>query len=259
MRTSWTFLLAALAVLVQGAGSAEAGGAARSTTDYSVRFLGLPIARAAFTTVIDGASYRIDGQVRSAGLAEIFDSTRGTAQVSGVVKPDRLQARSFVMSYRSGGKSSRTEVRLSNGNVQSASQTPKEKPHGEDWIALSRSDLLSVLDPISGLVVPAGTPVCPRTVAVFDGQTRADFVLRPAGRQPFSTTGYRGEAIACTVRFVPKAGYRKGNRSVSYLQKLDTIEVWFARSPSADVYAPVYARVPTKIGSVTVWATRFGG
>ena len=107
--------------------------------------------------------------------------------------------------------------------------------------------------------MPAGTPVCPRTVSVFDGETRADIVLQPTGRQPFSTDGYKGEAIACSVRFVPKAGYRKGNSSIKYLRELKSIEVWFARSPSAGVYAPVYARVPTKIGSVTVWATEFGG
>ena len=178
--------------------------------------------------------------------------------MSGVVEPDRLQARSYVVSYTSGKKSSRTEVTFRNGNVKSTSQTPREKPHGKDWVALSRSDLQSVLDPISGLIVPAGTPVCPRKVSVFDGETRAEIVLEPNGRQPFSTDGYKGEAIACSVRFTPKAGYRKGNSSIKYLRDLKSIEVWFARSPSTGIYAPVYARVPTKIGSVTVWATQFG-
>ena len=254
--------IAGVAVLAAGATAlppkAESA-ATKSTARYSVRFLGLPIARAVFTTVLDGRNYRIDGHLRSAGLAEVFDSTRGATQVSGIVQPDRLQARSYVVTYTSGKKKSRTEVTFRGGNVQSTAQSPKAKPHGKDWITLSRSDLRSVLDPISGLIVPAGAAVCPRKVSVFDGETRVDLVLQPSGRQPFSTQGYKGDAIACSVRFVPKAGYRKGNSSIEYLRELKSIEVWFARSPSADVYAPVYARVPTKIGSVTVWATEFGG
>lgn len=261
MRLSWSCLITASAVLMAAATClpSPAAAATKSTTRYSVRFLGLPIARAAFTTVVDGRNYTIEGHLRSAGLAAIFDSTRGATQVSGVVERDHLQARSFVVTYTSGKKKSRTEVIFRDGNVKSARQTPKPKQHGKDWVTLSQSDLQSVLDPVSGLVVPAGTPVCPRKVPVFDGETRADIVLEPTGRQPFSTNGYKGDAIACSARFVPKAGYRQGNSSIRYLRRLKTIEIWFARSPSADVYAPVYARVPTKIGSVTVWATRFGG
>lgn len=231
----------------------------RSTTSYSVRFLGLSIARASFTTTVSGRDYTISGNLRSAGLAEIFDSTRGSATVRGSVQSDRLQARSYELAYTSGKKKSRTHMAFRNGNVVSASETPKPKKRGRNWIGVDAGDLRSVLDPISSLIVPAGTPVCPRRVPIFDGETRADLVLSPAGRQPFSTHGYKGQAIACSVRFVPKAGYRKGNDAIDYLKRADGIEVWFAHARDADVFAPVYAKVPTRIGSVTVWATRFGG
>ena len=257
-RTLTTAALAASLVAGPFIAAPARAGDATSRTTYSVRFLGLPIARAEFTTEIEGRTYRISGTARSAGLAEIFDSIRASTQVSGIVKQDRLQARDYLVSYTSGKKKSRTGVTFRNGDVTATSQEPKEKKHGDDWVALSGADLRDVLDPVSGLIVPTGTPVCPRTIAVFDGETRADIELSPTGRQPFSTNGFKGEAIACSVRFVPKAGYRRNNSSIKYL-KAASMEVWFARSPSADVFAPVYARVPTKIGSVTVWATRFGG
>ena len=57
---------------------------------------------------------------------------------------------------------------------------------------------------------------------------------------------------------MPKSGYRKGRDDVDYLRKLETMEIWFAKAESVNVYAPVYVRIPTSYGAVTIWATRFG-
>jgi len=247
--------LVAWPVMVSTAAPAEDG---RSLTVYSVRYLGLPIARMSFVTSTKGKAYTISGKLSSAGLVEIIEKTRGTTRVSGTIRGDRMQASSYVVSYTSGKKHERTEVTFRNGNVQSARQMPKPKKRGKDWVPLGPQDLKSVLDPISGMILPAGADICPRTLPIFDGETRADLRLTPKGRQTFSAGDFKGEAIACSVRFVPKAGYRNGNDSIEFLRSASGIEVWFARNPSADVYAPVYARVPTKIGPVTVRATRFG-
>lgn len=247
--------LAALSAIASTPALAQDG---RSTTVYSVRYLGLPIAHMSFVTNTKGKSYTISGKLSSAGLVEIIDKTRGTTRVSGTIEGDRMQSASYVVSYTSGKKRERTEVVFSNGDVRSARQVPKPKKRGKDWIAVSPADLKSVLDPISGMMLPVGTDVCPRTLPIFDGETRADLKLTPKGRETYSAGGFKVEAIACSVRFVPKAGYRKGNDSIDFLRSASGIEVWFAKNPSADVYAPVYARVPTKIGPVTVRATRFG-
>jgi hypothetical protein len=37
------------------------------------------------------------------------------------------------------------------------------------------------------------------------------------------------------------------------------MEIWFAKSASLNVYAPVFLSVPTKFGTVTVTATHFDG
>ena len=249
--------LAAMAVgLAQPLASAET---AENHTSYSVTLLGLPIADLDFTTVLKGRDYRISGKMRTSALADIFEKTRGTAEVQGRVESNRLQASTFAFSYTTGKKTRSTEMRMKNGDVQSTVRLPVEKKRrGANWVPVTDAHMRSVLDPLSSLVIPATGPVCPRTLPIFDGESRMDLVLGMKGVRPFSTSGFSGDVVVCSVRIVPKAGYRKGNDSLDYLRKLTTMEVWFARPPEKDYYAPVYAKVPTKIGQVTVSATHFG-
>ncbi len=88
---------------------------------------------------------------------------------------------------------------------------------------------------------------------MFDGESRMDFKLSAKGSKPFKTDGFSGDVIVCGVKFVPRSGYKKGRSDVEYLKKLDTMEIWFAKAEAGNVYAPVYVRVPTKYGPVTVW------
>lgn len=260
MRRKYFYLasLAAMSVLTaQPLASAET---TENRTSYSVTLLGLPIASMNFTTVLDGKDYHISGDMRTSALADIIDKTRGKAEVNGRVGKDRLLASTFAYSYTSGRKTRSTEMRLKDGNVQSTVRVPAEKKRrGANWIPVTDAHLRSVLDPLSSLVIPAGSPVCPRTLPIFDGESRMDLVLGMKGVRPYSTAGFSGDVVVCSVRVVPKAGYRKGNDSIEYLRKLSSMEVWFARHPSGAYYAPVYAKVPTKIGQVTVSATQFGG
>lgn len=116
----------------------------------------------------------------------------------------------------------------------------------------------SVLDPISGLVFTGDTKVCSQTLPIFDGETRMDLVLSPKGDEDFSTDGFKGKAVVCSVRFVPRSGYKKGRKDIDYLSKSDRMEIWFAKSEAANVYAPVYVRIPTEYGMVTITAVKYG-
>jgi hypothetical protein len=35
------------------------------------------------------------------------------------------------------------------------------------------------------------------------------------------------------------------------------MEIWFAKADAANVYAPVYVRIPTQYGPVTITAVRY--
>lgn len=226
--------------------------------DYSVSLVGLPVAYLSFVTQVDDKSYRISGSMRTSPLSDIISKTRGNASVSGKLVSDRMVATSFTVAYSSGKHSRRTDIEFRDGNVKSAVNSPERKEKSADWVPLSPEDLRAVLDPLSGLVLPAKAVVCPRSLAIFDGQSRVTLHLTHKGIRPFRTKGFAGDAIACTVRFEPKSGYRKGSSAIEYLRKLKTMEVWFAKNPIADFYAPVYVKVPTTVGQVVVSATRYG-
>ncbi len=226
-------------------------------TDYSISLAGLPIARASFHTELNADRYTISGTMNSAGLADIFAQTSGETSVSGVVGRDRLSASEYRVRYQTGKKGRAIDVRFRNGDVMSASMNPARRIP-KNWIPVTKADMRNVVDPLSGLIFPADTRVCPKSVPIFDGESRMDLKLSAKGTRPFKTEGFQGDVIVCGIKFVPKSGYRKGRDDVDYLRKLETMEIWFAKADAVNVYAPVYVRIPTSLGAVTIWATRFG-
>lgn len=249
----------AMMILAIGVSQQAAAEPVQIRTDYRVSLIGFPVASAKFLTEVDGKSYKISGDLRSSALSDIFSKTRGNASVSGKVSKEKLEASKFFVSYTSGKKKHRTEITFKNGDVRSTTNEPKSKTKAADWVPLLKADLRAVLDPLSGLVFPAGSAVCPRSLPIFDGESRATLHLTPKSVRPFRTKGFKGDAIVCTVRFEPNSGYRKNSSSIQYLRGLKGMEVWFAKHENVGLYAPVYAKVPTKIGQVIVAATRFGG
>lgn len=259
MKLSTTFAFSVISAALASVPVSGRAADVQHRTDYSIALGILPVATVSFRTEISKKRYTISGELSSAGLADIISRTRGQTSVSGVISDDRLQATQYSVSYVSGKKGRDINVRFKNGNVLSATMKPERKRPPESWIPVTDSDMRSVLDPISGLIIPAGSKVCPKTLPIFDGESRIDLKLIAKGAKKFSTKGFEGEAIVCGVRFVPKSGYRKGRDDVEYLRRLQSMEIWFAKAEAANVYAPVYARIPTKVGPVIVSATRFGG
>lgn len=248
-----------LAVLVFGKPPVAASEPVQVHADYSVSLVGLPVAYLNFVTEVEGTSYRVSGTLRTSTLSDIVSKTRGTASVSGKLTADRFLASQFSVAYSSGRKAQRTDIEFRDGDVKSTTHDPVRKARGANWVPISDKDLSSVLDPLSGLMFPVGSQVCPRSVPIFDGQSRVTLHLSPKGQRPFRAKGFEGDAIVCGIRFEPKAGYRKNSSSIAYLRNLTSMEVWYAKHEEGGFYAPVYAKVPTKVGQVIVAATRFGG
>lgn len=259
-RAGCAFLVLMIAVLLPvGALTGVRSEPVKVYADYSVRLVGLPIAYASFVSEVEGNSYKISGNLRTSALSDIISKTHGKATVSGKMTEDRLLASSFMVAYSSGKDAQRIEIEFRNGNVKSTVNTRKREATAADWVPLSDQDMRAVLDPLSGLVFPDGSKVCPRSLPIFDGQSRVMLHLTPKSVRPYRTKGFAGDAIVCSVRFDPQSGYRKGSSVIQYLRQLTTMEVWFARSEIGGLYAPVYVKVPTSIGQVIVAATRFGG
>jgi len=253
------------ALLVPLAASAMVGATpARSAqsfqADYRVSIYGLSIARASFSTSVqDNGAYKVTGKLTSSGLASLFDDTSGRLDVTGQLAKGGPVPVSYEVKYRHGNRDKVTSIAFSNGNVTNTTNVPPINKK-KNWVELKPSDLQSVADPISGVMVAANRPeqVCAQTLHIYDGQTRVDLKLSPAGgTRPFATKGFKGNAITCDAKFVPIAGYQSGRKAIEYLKNSSRISLTFASLGKSDIYSPVQAKIGTQIGTVTVYATRF--
>jgi Protein of unknown function (DUF3108) len=261
MKSKFIKVLIAASLAASLAACIGVSGACAETfkSEYVVSIFGLSVAKSNFTTTVNGARYSVSGGLRSAGLAEFFDDTHGSISASGQMGAKGVVPASYVVDYTSGAKKKRTALGFSGGAVSSVSNTPAVKK-GAGWIEVTPGQLKGVADPIMAFVVKADSldAVCSKTIHVFDGETRADFVLSPAGRTDVEVDGYSGPAMTCAMRFVPVSGYRAGKKQIEYLKSHSKMQATFAPMGATGLYAPVMAKVGTQIGTVTIRAARFG-
>ncbi|MGK9053337.1 DUF3108 domain-containing protein [Neorhizobium petrolearium] len=235
-------------------GSAEI----KHVSEYDISLGILPIATASFASEFNSRDYKITGKFRSSGIVNIISRISAETNVIGRMQADKLQADRYNLVYSNGRRTRVYDVEYRNGDVTETTIKPAPRRNPETWIPVTEKDLHAVLDPLSGLIFPADAKVCPSRLPIYDGESRMDLVLTPKGTRPFSTDGFKGEAIVCSILYVPKSGFRRGRSDIEYLKKTP-MEIWFAKAQSVNVYAPVYARIPTRMGEVYVKAVKYGG
>lgn len=246
-------------MLVFGLTAAPLGSAEiKHVSEYDISLGILPIATASFSSEFNSKDYKITGIFKSAGIVNIIRRISAETNVSGRMESDKLQADRYNLVYTADKRTRVYDVEYRNGNVTETTIEPEPRRNPKNWIPVTDEDLHSVLDPLSGLIFPADAKVCPSRLPIYDGESRMDLVLAREGTKPFSTDGFKGEAIVCTIRYVPKSGFRRGRSDIEYLRKTP-MEIWFAKAQSVNVYAPVYARIPTRMGNVYVKAVKYGG
>ena len=231
----------------------------RYQSSYSVALGILPIATLSFDTEVKDGRYQINGEFRAVGLAEMVRDISAKSRVSGRHVNGALAAERYELLYRNGAKESTYDVEFRNGVAVRTTVTPPPKPRPESWVPVTDADLKGVLDPIGALLISDGGEICRRTIPVYDGESRMDLVLTPKKQRSQNTGGFKGDVTVCGVRYVPKAGFRKGRKDIEYLKSIEGIEIAFARTAQLQLYAPVYARIPTRYGTVFISATRFDG
>ncbi len=231
----------------------------RYSTDYRLTLAGLTVAKASFVTEVSSNNYTISGSFKAAGIVDVFTDITAETSVSGQLAKSRMQARRYSLLYKSGRSERSYDVRFLNGNVTETIVDPKPGKRPDTWIAVSDADLKAVFDPITGLVVPQDEAVCSRTLPIYDGESRMDLVLSPKGSKTAKLAGVETEVTICGIRYIPKSGYRRGRDDIDYMSRATGMEIWFAKTDTLKVYAPVYARVPTRLGPLHITAVKFGG
>lgn len=231
------------------------------SADYTISYYGLKVARSSFTSTIMGDDFHVTGKFSSAGLAAVFAPTSGTTDVTGKFSASGAVPSRYALVYKNGGKPARTDIVYAKGNVVSWENTPAPKqPRPPNFVPVTAEVLKSAFDPLTASMIRADSAneVCQRTLRIFDGGMRADFALSPAGTTTFSAGDTKGEAVRCKARFTPIAGYHKGSKDVDYLRRKATIEIAFADTGVAGLWAPVAISLGSEIGTFRLTATRFG-
>jgi len=249
-------LLAALVVTVPAKG---VKGDHSFSGEYTVSFLGIPVAYSRFNSTFKDGAYSVKGAFSAAGLAKIFDDTKGSLSSSGRIDDGTVRPARFHSDYTSGKKAYTIDVRFAGGDVVSTEVTPPPKKRGKDWVAIRSVDLKGVVDPLAVTMIGAESPdkVCGRRIKLYDSEMRADLTLSYASSGTISVKGYSGPTVTCSLHVDPVAGYRKGRKAIDFLRTKSRIAVTFAPLGQTGVYAPVRATVGTEIGTITIQAQRF--
>lgn len=223
--------------------------------EYTVSFLGLPVARSKFVSTFNGDAFTVKGSVSSAGMAKLFDSTTGSSLATGSFVGKATRSQSFETQYTSGKKRQLTSISFAKGAVAKTVNEPPLKKR-KNQVPLDVNDLRAVNDPISATLIRADGPgeVCDRTLKIFDGEMRVNLALKHVATGPVAN--YDGQAVTCSARFIPVSGYRTKNRAMDYLKSRAKISISFAPLGETGIYAPVRATITTTLGPVTVTAKR---
>jgi len=248
-------LVVAGASVAHAASPVAAEGKQTFSGEYTVSFLGLPVARSNFVSTFNGNNFVVQGRMSSAGIGKLFDSTSGTSFASGRFVGKQTRPESFRVQYKSGKKTQTTAIDFAGGAVTKTVNDPPLRKR-DNWVTVKLSQLQAVTDPISATLIRADGPdeVCSRVLKVYDGQMRMNLRLSHVSTK--KVDGIDGDVVTCNARFVPIAGYRTTNRSVDYMRKRAKISISFARLGETGIYAPVRATVSTTMGPVTVTARR---
>jgi len=251
-------VLECLTTIIVTIGSHPPATADTFSAEYVVSAIGLRIGKSSFSTTMDKNKYTINGSLNAAGLATLFSSMSGQLTVTGTTGAKHVTPSRYDVRYHEGDKKKRTTIGFSNGKIGKVTNQPPLRKKS-NWVDHKPGALNAAVDPITATIIPASNAgeVCRRTIRVFDGAMRADIVLSPLRQIPYSTNGYKGEAVICRARFLPVSGYQTDKKDIIFMRDKSNIEISFAPVGTTGFWAPVMARASTRIGQITVRATRF--
>lgn len=268
-RATWRVVGRALRrVLAPGAAvllalAAAPAGAETLQAHYSLSLIGLSIGSADASGVVEPQKYRVDIAMKTSGLANLVNNTKGAATATGGLGAGGPAPASYA-NTTSNNEEMRT-VRMSlSANAVRALEVKPEPWDAAMRVPVSEGHRRRILDPVSALImsVPAGEPLtgpsaCNRTIPVFDGVTRFDVRLTFAETRLVRTRGYEGPVSVCSARYTPISGYRPDSSSTKYMAENHDMEVWLAPMPNAHVVVPYHIDIRTAAGMLVIDAAEF--
>jgi hypothetical protein len=226
---------------------------------YQIAFNGFNIGTLDFQSESESQSYTLVANARLSVLLGAFTWDSETRSF-GILTGKAPKPAGFSLDFKSNLKAGSMKIGFSDGTVTDVAQQPLLPPK-PGTIPLREQHLRGVLDPLSAVMLlsrGSNTNPCERRLPIFDGKERFDLILTRKGevqvneQQP---SGQPGVAYVCRVRYQPIAGY-KLDKETEFMVANDAIEVALRPIPSANVFIPYQATIPTMAGYATLYVKR---
>jgi len=230
---------------------------------YGLSLMGLSIGSAFASGVVEPQNYRVDISMRTSGLANLVNNSKGAATATGGLTASGPSPSAYANTTSNSDETRTVRMTLASNAVRAVEVKP-EPWDVDQRVPVSEGNKKRIVDPVSALImsVPqgqdlAGPAACNRTIAVFDGVTRFDVALSYAGAHTAQTRGYSGPVAVCSARYTPIAGHRPDSKSTRYMAENRDMNVWLAPLPEAHVVVPIHIDIKTGAGDLVIEASDF--
>jgi hypothetical protein len=229
---------------------------------YTLSMAGISIGKLNWRAQINPNDYTLQASGRTSGILSVLVNGEGNVSLKGTMRDGRSQSATWSSKVTSRDELSIVTMTFEAGKVRDLKVI--EPPPESDRVPINEAHKNSVIDPLSGFLIPAvaGDPLqpaaCRRDLNIFDGRRRYDIAL--TFRRIDKATpekGYNGPALVCAARLSPIAGHRASSPLVKYLLDGRDIEVWFVPVAGTPVLAPVRLSVASAIGNMVLRADQF--
>jgi hypothetical protein len=249
-------VIALLSALAAGIPMPEAV-AATVRARYSVSYLGAPVGEVTIVNTIGPSAYEARLDAHTTGAANVAWSFVMSMKASGIVRNAAILPLSFSSS-QSGTESRTMRISLTAGDVRAAEIDPPFEGEGP-LVPLTGDHKRNVVDPLSALIMPLapgdsglGPAACNRTLRLFTGISRSDVEFAYVKTEQLKSSAYSGPVAACSVRYVPIAGYNPDSTMTKFMVANRGIEARLAPLQGVPLVILVSATVPLPLGTVMV-------
>ncbi|EJN09485.1 Protein of unknown function (DUF3108) [Bradyrhizobium sp. YR681] len=225
---------------------------------YTIFYLGLPVGDMNTEKTFGASTYQASLDARVSGIATIISNFKMNMKSDGIIRKNVVQPNHFAAEETGSGESQTMRLTVVGGSVTSADIVPPIKDLDQRVPVLDEHKK-NIVDPASTLIMtvpsgqaPLGPSACNRTVRMFDGFSRSDFVLEYVKTEDVNTSGYKGKVTVCSVRYLPIAGHKPAASMTKFMQSNTGIEMRLAPIPDTQQLFMVSATIPLQVGIATL-------
>lgn len=226
---------------------------------YIISISGLAIGRAEVKARFTDRGYAAAITGSTYGITRFVSDASATLAGAGRILGDAIVPASYNLETNDSGFDTSVSMSMRSGSVVGLQALPT-LPKEPDRVPFAPDARQNVVDPVGAFIVALDKPgtadnsVCNRTVHVFDGWKRYDVRL---SYKETHTGSDGGSVYVCAARYVPVAGHRTSDDSVTYMADNTRLEVWLSAVPGTRYMVPSHFLIGTKIGDLVINARTF--